>query len=302
MTETGGPYTRELSAAVDAAREAGKALMALRGEGLEVRRKEDQTLVTTADTTAEGMILGSLRKLYPGDAIFSEEAGCMPGRGGPLPDHVASAIVRSILLGKPDAPAQGSALQTLVELSENSGRVWIIDPLDGTTNYSRGLPFFAVSIALWEKGKPVTGVVYLPVFDELFAAAAEEPATLNGQPIQVAPTESVREAMVNIYFDRHTRLRDGLEVLGRVASACEGRVKNMGSTASMLCYVACGRLDAFVKNNTKLWDFAAGALVLSRAGGRLTDFGEQPLVRSDQSLLATNGKLHKDLGRVVRGE
>lgn len=254
-------YTRELGAAAEAARSAGALLRETRDRALTVREKADRTLVTNADLAGEDLILAALREAFPADGIVAEEAGVF---------------------------------------GEKAGRVWIVDPLDGTTNYTRGLPFFAVSIALWERGEPVVGAVYLPVLDELFAAAAGEPATLNGQPIRVSETGSVRDAMVNVYFDRHTRLQDGLEVLGRVAPACEGRVKNMGSTASMLCYVACGRLDAFVKNSTKLWDFAAGALVLAQAGGRLTDFDEQPLTHSDQSLLATNGKIHDELAMVIR--
>jgi myo-inositol-1(or 4)-monophosphatase len=174
-----------------------------------------------------------------------------------------------------------------------------VDPLDGTTNFSRGLPMFAVSVALQEAGRTRVGVVHLPALGETFVAACDGPATLNGEEVRVSPTVALRAAMVNVYFDRHARLAEGLEVFQRVALACDGRVKIMGSTAGLLCYVACGRLDAFVRNATKLWDFAAGALVLERAGGRVTDFARAPLERSEQSLLATNGLLHEELAAVV---
>jgi myo-inositol-1(or 4)-monophosphatase len=141
----------------------------------------------------------------------------------------------------------------------------------------------------------------MPVLDELFLAARDTGATLNGQSIHVSGTGTVRDSMINVYFDRHHQLEHGLEMFCRVARHCEGRVKTMGSTASLLCYVACGRLDAFIRNTTNVWDFAAGILILERAGGRVTDFEGQPLRRTGQSLLATNELIHEELGAIVRG-
>lgn len=253
----------ELDTAIAAARAAGEILLEYRGSSFNVREKSDRTLLTDADSAAEAEILSRLRDAYPDDAILSEEAG---------------------------------------ETGRASSRQWIVDPLDGTTNFSRGLPYFAVSIALWVEGEPAAGVVYLPVLDELFAAVKGEPATLNGKEIRVSDISPVRDAMINCYFDRHQRLEEGLEIFTHVARACEGRVKVMGSTASLLCYVACGRIDAFIRNTTRQWDFAAGALVLERAGGRLSDFAGNPLRESGQSLLATNDCIHEELRKIVRGE
>ena len=254
------PFAAELATAQAAALAAGQVLLDCRSDALDVQVKQDGTLVTKADLAAETEVLRILRAEFPEDRILAEEAGRTEGA---------------------------------------SSREWIVDPLDGTTNFSRGLPFFAVSIALWEHEEPAVGVVYLPVLDELFAATREGAATLNGEQIRVSRTASVQEAMINVYFDRHHLLEPGLDLLRRVALRCEGRVKNMGSTASMLCYVACGRLDAFVRNTTKKWDFAAGTLVLERAGGSVSDFEGNGLRESGQSLLATNRRLHPELAGIV---
>jgi len=256
-------YTEEAAAAAEIARLAGELLLEHRAGTLAVAEKADRSLVTSADLAAERLILARLRERFPEDAVLSEEAGAC---------------------GSP------------------SGRQWLVDPLDGTSNYSRGLPMFAVSMALWDGGVPAAAAVFLPVLGELFTAVRGGPAQLNGREIRVSGTGTLAAAMVNVYFDRHRRLEEGLEVFRRVALRCEGRVKTMGSTASLLCYVACGRLDAFVRNATLQWDFAAGALVLERAGGRVTDFHERPLRENGQSLLATNGRIHAELAAVARGD
>jgi len=253
-------WAPELAAAAAAAREASAVLLAHRERGVTVREKADRTLVTAADLASEAVVLARLRAAFPGDAFLAEESA-------------------------PETPPEG--------------RCWIVDPLDGTTNFSRGLPQFCVSIALWEGGMPAVAALALPVLGECFTATRDGPARLNGREIAVSREADLRQAMVNVYFDRRDGLQEGLAVFDRVARACEGRVKIMGSTAALLCYVACGRLDAFVRTTTRLWDFAAGALVLERAGGRLTDFAGHPLRRSGQSLLATNGELHAALTHLL---
>ena len=253
-------YARELAVAEEAARAAGEILRELRGVGLNVREKPDRTLVTDADLAAEAEILNRLREAFPEDGILSEEAG---------------------------------------DTGPANERRWIVDPLDGTSNYARGLPFFTVSIALWEGGRPAVAALYMPVLDELFAATRETASTLNGEPIRVSPIGAIEDAMINVYFDRHERLEEGLEIFRRVALRCEGRVKTIGSSASLLCYVACGRLDGFLRNTIQLWDFAAGILVAQQAGAVVTDFAGDPLVRTGQSLLATNGRIHSQLAGAI---
>jgi myo-inositol-1(or 4)-monophosphatase len=253
-------YALELETAVAAARAAGAIQLELRGR-VGTREKADRSLVTEADLACEREILGRLRDAFPDDGILSEEAG---------------------ISGPP------------------SGRQWIVDPLDGTTNFSRGHPTFAVSIALWEDGAPSVGVVYVPVLDEMFTATRNSDALLNGAPIRASSVSTVRDAMITCYFDRHGLLEPGLRVFCEVARSCEGRVKIIGSSASMLCFVACGRLDAHMRNKTNLWDFAAGLLVLQRAGGQVTDFEERPLTQTGQSLLGTNGIIHAELAAIAR--
>jgi myo-inositol-1(or 4)-monophosphatase len=255
-------FERELAVAQRAARRAGELLLGRDPTALTVDRKADRSLVTDADLAAEQALLAEIRQEFPGDAVLSEEAGSLSG---------------------------------------TDDRCWVLDPLDGTSNYSRGLPLYAVSVALLQEGCPAAGVVYMPVFGELFCAVADGPAALNGRPIRVSETERAADAMVNIYFDRADKLEHGLALFAKVARVCEGRVKCLGSTASVLCFVAAGRLDAYVKNGTRVWDYAAGALILERAGGRISDLkGEalpwQPaLPMSAPSLLATNGRLHAEL-------
>jgi myo-inositol-1(or 4)-monophosphatase len=254
------PYARELIIAEEAARAAGGVLRELRGRGLNVREKADRSLVTDADLAAEAEVLGRLQEAFPQDGILSEEAGLFGPTGG---------------------------------------RQWIVDPLDGTSNYARGLPFFTVSIALWDGGRPAVAALYMPVMDELFLATRETESTLNGEPIRVSRIGAIEDAMINVYFDRHERLEEGLETFRRVALRCEGRVKTIGSSASLLCYVACGRLDGFIRNRIKVWDFAAGILVAQQAGATVTDFDGEPLVRTGQSLLATNGLIHAQLSEAI---
>lgn len=249
-------FEAETRVAADAAREAGRVLLDLRGRTLHVTQKADRTLQTEADLAAEAVILRRIRASFPGDAVVSEES-----------------------------PPTG----------DQAGRRWIVDPLDGTSNFTRGLPLFAVSVAFWEGGSARVGVVYLPLLDELFVAAAGAGATLNGQPIRVSRVADLAQATVHVYFDRRRSLEPGLELLCRVARRCEGRVKILGSTASVLAYIAAGRLDAYLRPSSHLWDFAAGVVLVAEAGGRVTDLAHRPLVADDQSLLATNGLLHARL-------
>lgn len=258
---SGDPYRDELQVAVAAAREAGADLLHRSSSGFSLLDKADRTTLTDADLASEQILLSHLRSRFPHDGVLSEEAG---------------------------QAAQGE-------------RTWVLDPLDGTTNFSRGLPFFAVSVGLLVGSEPAVAAIYLPKLGELFTATRGGVACLNGRPIRVSPLGDVAQAMVNVYFDRRNALEQGLELHRRIALTCEGRVKTMGSTASMLCYVACGRLDAFARSVTKIFDFVAGLLIVERAGGRVTDFTGMPLRRTGQSILATNGHLHPVLQRAARG-
>jgi myo-inositol-1(or 4)-monophosphatase len=254
------PYAAELEFAVETARLCGDLILRYRSEGFVVRDKPDRTVVTEADLASDALIRERIQAAYPGDSVLTEESGFTGG---------------------------------------SSGRQWIIDPLDGTSNYSRGHPVYCVSIALWDAGEPAVGVVFLPTLGEMYAASGDTPATLNGKEIRVSGVSETRRAMINCYFDRQRMLEHGLRLFTRIARVCDGRVKITGSTAAMLCWVAAGRLDAQVKNSVHIWDYAAGILVLERAGGAVTDFAGDPLRTDGQSIVASNPLLHEELRRVA---
>ncbi|MBI2190844.1 MAG: inositol monophosphatase [Planctomycetes bacterium] len=251
---------QQLEIAIVAAREAGGILLRHRRQHLEVMTKRDGSLVSQADLASEEAILELLRPRFPDYGLLTEERG----------------TVR-------DAPDQPC---------------WVVDPLDGTTNYVHGLPFFAVSIALRHHGNALLGVVYLPLLDELFTAVPGRPAQLNARPIRVSEARVLDQALLDVYLDRHggqAKIGEGLKLLEFVITSCGGKFKNLGSTASILCYVAAGRLDGYLKNGAKIWDVAAGALVLEQAGGRFTDFAGGVWGSRDDTLAASNGLLHPHL-------
>lgn len=247
---------RQLETAMIAAKEAGGILLRCRKRHLEVQTKQDGSLVSEADLAAEQCILEILQAAFPDYAVLAEEKG--PA-------------------GPKDQPC------------------WVIDPLDGTTNYLHGLPTFAVSIALQESGVTQLAVVYLPLTAELFSAVPGRPAHLNAKPIRVSATALLEDALLDVYLDRHSgqdKIEEGLKLLEFVVRKCHGRFKNLGSTASILCYVAAGRLDGYLKNGAKVWDVAAGGLIVQQAGGQFTDLRGNPWGSKGSSLLATNGHLH----------
>jgi myo-inositol-1(or 4)-monophosphatase len=178
----------------------------------------------------------------------------------------------------------------------NSDATWIIDPLDGTTNFAHQLPTFAVSIAFAERRKILAGVVLNPMTGELFTAAVGEPARLNDRPIRVSSVSAMRDSLLVTGFPYNIR-----EILPSVMerfSKCLGRaqgIRRLGSAALDLCYVACGRFEGFWEENLKPWDTAAGALIAERAGAVITDFKNRPYTIDKTEIAATNGLIHDKL-------
>jgi len=240
--------------ATRAARQAGEVLRSFHGNLKDIRKKGAIDLVTEADIASERLVVETIRSVFPDHAVLAEESGRIEG----------------------DERFQ-----------------WIIDPLDGTTNFSHGLDLFAVSIAFYEEGVPRVGVVFNPATGEFFEAAAGQGARLNGQPIRVSGQESLKDSLLVTGFPYNFKeiLPQLMSRFAGCLSASQG-VRRLGSAAIDLCFVACGRFEGFWEQNLNPWDTAAGLLILLEAGGRVTDFSGRPFEVDMKEILATNGRIH----------
>ncbi len=173
---------------------------------------------------------------------------------------------------------------------------WIIDPLDGTTNYLYGIPCFCTSVALLQDDQLVLGVIYDPVHDECFSAALGRGAQLNSRRISVSSQSEFSNSLVATGFpyDIKGRQADYMQLLAKVNSKTRG-IRRLGSAALDMAYVACGRFDAFYEYGLKPWDCAAGALIIKEAGGRVSDFLDGENYVFGQTLLCDNGHIHSDM-------
>ncbi len=245
--------TKKLDAAISAAREAGEVLREGFGWQHSVRYKGEVDLVTEVDEQAERVIREILLGAFPAYGMLAEEGGA--------------------LVGEEDAR-------------------WIVDPLDGTTNYAHGLPIFCVSIALERADKVVLGVVHDPMREETYAAERGRGATLNGEPIRVSGTDEPIRALIATGFpyDR-IEMPKALDLFGRFAALTRG-MRRLGSTALDLCYVAAGKLDGYYERGIWAWDIAAGSLILEEAGGKVTDYRGGELDLESREIVASNGALH----------
>jgi myo-inositol-1(or 4)-monophosphatase len=243
---------------ISLAREAG-ALLADRLDGpREIAYKRKADLVTDADRASEALIVERIRAGFPDAAILGEEGGVYPGTGNER---------------------------------------FIVDPLDGTTNYAHRYPLFCVSIAYERAGVLEAGAIYAPMFDELYAARRGRSATLNTKPIAVSPIDAVSDALVCTGFvpSRYERNAANFALLSRTAQA----VRRDGSAALDVAFVAAGRFEAFWEWDLKPWDMAAGAVILAAAGGTVTAIDGSPLDLANGSILATNGTTHAEMQRLL---
>lgn len=261
----------DLAFAAALAERAGH-LLADRYERVEqVDFKGAKDIVTEVDTLSETLILEAIRAHNPSDAILSEETGAHDGHHG--------------------APTSGK------------GRVWVVDPLDGTINYANGIPYFAVSIAMVRDGRPAIGVVHDPVRDETFAAAAGGPAFLNGTRIHAPEAKGLGDYVVSLNITGTAAGRPNARVRRAVRA-----VRNMGSAALALAYVAHGRFDGFVQSGgLSLWDIAAAGVIAECGGAVVTDLQGGPWLRVDDgpktiSVLAAAPQGHAAFLALVRGE
>lgn len=241
-------------AGTEAALAAGDLLMKRFRTKMTVAHKGVIDLVTEVDLAAEALIVSALQREFPGCAILAEEG------------HSGTAR----------APV-----------------TWIIDPLDGTTNYAHGLPFFAVSIGLEIDGEIEFGVVYIPALEEIFTAHRGSGACLNGMPIHVSGTDSLSTSLLTTGFpyDIRTSRETNLEHFAEFARRSLA-VRRAGSAAMDFCYVAAGRYDGFWELKLNPWDCAAGYLMVREAGGQVTNFRGRTGSIYDRECLATNGLIH----------
>jgi myo-inositol-1(or 4)-monophosphatase len=255
---------REIQAAVGAALTSGRHIAQRFGKTLRVREKSSfQDLVTNVDQESQAIIAEFLGALTPEAGLYGEE-----------------------------------------DLNVRGGKDrWIIDALDGTTNFIHGLPFCSVSIALEREGDLVVGVVYDPLRDELFTAQRGKGALLNGEPIAVSRTRTVRKSLLATGFpgDMAAASNNNLESFNRLKMVAR-EVRALGSAALALCYVACGRLDAHWERGLCPWDTAAGVLIAGEAGGRVTGGSGEPFALDSDCLVASNGKIHAELVRHLNRE
>ena len=253
-----------LNFAIELARDAGRVLASTFGRiNLEVNNKGDIDLVTEADLAAERLIVERIRGYFPRHAILAEESGA---------SHHDTA---------------------------QSEWKWVIDPLDGTTNYAHGYPCFCVSIGLERAGEVVIGVVYDPVRDELFAAERGAGATLNGRRIAVSTIDEINRALFCTGFPYDVRGRaDFARHFHNFIMHSQG-VRRDGSAALDLAYVAAGRFDGFWEEGLRPWDVAAGKLLIEEAGGRITHYDGAPFSIYKPPVVASNGLVHEAMMRVL---
>ncbi len=250
-----------LVAACRAALTGGFILRDLYGKPHTITMKGEINLVTEADVSSEIAIVASLQEDTPDIALMAEESA----------DE---------------------------DLKEPKGKLWIIDPLDGTTNFAHGFPIFAVSIALMENGRTTIGVIYCPLQDELFCSWEGGGSWLNGEKIQVTKTDLLVQALVATGFpyDIHAKLDDVMSQMRAILPKVRD-IRRAGAAAVDLAYIACGRLDGFWEMDLKPWDTAAGWLLVQEAGGKVTDFMGKEYSPFYPEILAANPALHPLLAK-----
>lgn len=258
-----------LNFAIQTARDAGRILSDRMGRALQVSNKGDIDLVTEADLASEKLIIERIKSHYPRHAILAEESGATEG------------------------------------IEMRTGKTewrWIVDPLDGTTNYAHGYPCFCVSIALERAGSIEIGVIYDPTRDEVFAAERGQGATLNDRSIRVSAVDDLNAAMLCTGFPYNVRERPNFARDFANFTMEAQAVRRDGSAAIDLAYLACGRFDGFWEDGLNAWDVAAGLLLIEEAGGRISDFVGAPLNIYTPKVLASNGLIHDKMIQVLGGK
>jgi myo-inositol-1(or 4)-monophosphatase len=253
-----------LNFAIQTARDAGHLLAERFGRALSISNKSELDLVTEADLASERLIIERIKTNYPRHSILAEESGAS------APDQEAESEWR-----------------------------WIVDPLDGTTNYAHGYPCFCVSIGLEHRGNLELGVIYDPVRDELFTAERGQGAALNGRRIQVSQTRTLNSALLCTGFPYDVRERSEFARHFTNFIMNAQAVRRDGSAALDLAYVACGRFDGFWEEGLHPWDVAGAVLMIEEAGGRVSHYDGTAFDIYSAPILASNGLVHEQMMRVL---
>lgn len=245
-----------IEVATEAIRLGGEILLAHAGGSKEIKEKGKRDLVTEVDLLSEKAISHTLSTEYPGYNILSEESA-------------------------PETPIDGYT--------------WIIDPLAGTNNYAFGIPFYAINIALARDREVLLGMTYDPVADELFRAVKGGGAYLNDAPIRVSTRASLSAAVLG--FDAGYDVTQGRLLLNLVSGLWPRvhSLRSLGSASLALAYIACGRVDLYVRGSLHPWDIASGLRLVEEAGGRVTDWRGRKELLKNRDIVATNKLLHREL-------
>jgi myo-inositol-1(or 4)-monophosphatase len=246
---------------IDISKQAGAYLLNQAGSDLLIEHKGRIDLVTKADKTSQEMIIKNIEKRFPGHAIIAEEGYYKSGK---------------------------------------EGFAWYIDPIDGTTNFVHGVPMFCVSIALYKEASPLIGVCNNPATQEIFYAEKGKGSFLNGKQIQVSSTRNLIDALVATGFPyKREKMKEVMGCLSNVLSGVQG-IRRFGSAAIDLCYVACGRFDAFWEMELKPWDMAAGGLILEEAGGIVTSMDGTGFNLNKGNIAASNKIIHNNFLQLLQ--
>ncbi|HVG35408.1 MAG TPA: inositol monophosphatase family protein [Pyrinomonadaceae bacterium] len=254
-----------LNFAIQTAQEAGRILQERLGRAIQITNKGTIDLVTEADLAAERLIIERIKSYHPRHAVLAEESGASDLEGAPKSEYL-----------------------------------WIVDPLDGTTNFAHGYPCFCVSIALEHNGVIEIGVIYDPTRDETFAAERGDGATLNGRRIRASEIDDLNRAMLCTGFPYDVRDRGNFARHFSNFIMNAQAVRRDGSAALDLAYVACGRFDGFWEEGLRPWDVAAGVLLVEEAGGRVSHYDGTPFDVYTPPIVASNGLVHEQMMRVLQ--
>ncbi|MFA4818238.1 MAG: inositol monophosphatase family protein [Patescibacteria group bacterium] len=285
--------------AARAAQKAGDYLVKEFSKGIiSWELKQSHEIVTKADLTSEKIILSELKKYTPDFSILSEESGLMRTFSHDIPLKVRG--IKGVMNRKKIITPPNHLLSQEGENKE-SDYLWVVDPLDGTTNFCVHNPLFSVSIGLYYKAKPLVGAVYVPYLKEMYVAEKGQGAYLNGHKLKVSKTKDIKKSFLTYCHGSESKHIKRAVELYKYFKLKSLDMRQLGSAAIELAWVAAGRTESIVIPGTKPWDAAAGILLVQEAGGKVTDFKNKPWsiydrqgkVMANIDLLATNGKIHK---------